>query len=90
MTKKSYIAKKAILHDGEPYAEGESIDLDEKTEAPQLIAVGAIEPAAEAIEPATEAIKPAAETTEPAAETTEPEAETIETATKPKKSAAKA
>ena len=47
MAKKSYIAKKAIQHNGDLYAEGESIDLDEKTEAPQLIAVGAIELAPE-------------------------------------------
>ncbi len=55
MAKKSYIAKKAILHNGEPYAEGESIELDEKTEAPQLMAVDAIEPAPEAKKAAAKA-----------------------------------
>ena len=48
MAKKPYIAKKTILHDGEPFAEGDSIELDEKTEAPQLLAVDAIEPAPKA------------------------------------------
>ena len=63
MAKKSYTAKKDILHDGERYAEGDRIELDEKTEAPPLMAVGAIAPedaettefpplmAAEAIDP---------------------------------------
>ena len=44
MAKKSYIAKKVIQHNGELYAEGDPIDLDDKTEAPQLLAVEAVEP----------------------------------------------
>ena len=44
LAKKSYIAKKAIQHDGELYAEGDPIELDDKTEAPALLAVEAIEP----------------------------------------------
>lgn len=47
MAKKSYIAKKAIQHNGELYAEDDPIELDEKTEAPQLLAVGAVELAPE-------------------------------------------
>lgn len=45
MTKKAYTAKTPINHDGEDYAVGDSLELDDKTEAPQLIGVDAIEPA---------------------------------------------
>ena len=43
MAKKTYTAKTAINHDQVDYAEGDSIELDDKTEAPALIAVGAID-----------------------------------------------
>lgn len=43
MAKKTYTAKTQIQHNGEDFAEGDSIELDDKTEAPQLLAVGAIE-----------------------------------------------
>lgn len=44
MTKKAYTAKTPINHDGKDYAIGNPIELDDKTEAPQLIGVDAIEP----------------------------------------------
>lgn len=47
MTKKAYTAKTAINHDQKPYEPGDPIELDDKTEAPALLAVDAIEPAAE-------------------------------------------
>ncbi len=47
MATKPYIAKKQIQHDGELYAEGDPIELDDKTEAPPLIAVEAVELVAE-------------------------------------------
>ncbi len=47
MAKKSYIAKKTIQHDGEIFDVDAPIELDEKTEAPQLLAVGAVELAPE-------------------------------------------
>lgn len=46
MAKKTYTAKTPIQHDNKDYAEGDPIELDDKTEAPQLLAVGAIEPPA--------------------------------------------
>lgn len=42
MAKKSYAAKVAITHDGEPYAAGDEIALEDKHAKP-LIDVGAIE-----------------------------------------------
>lgn len=45
MTKKTYTAKTPINHNGEDYAVGDPLELDDKTEAPQLLAVEAIEPA---------------------------------------------
>ena len=43
MAMKAYVAKTAIRLDGKSFAEGDPIELDEKTEAPQLIAVDAVE-----------------------------------------------
>jgi hypothetical protein len=43
MAKKTYAAKTQIEHDKVTYMEGEPIELDDKTEAPALLAVGAIE-----------------------------------------------
>lgn len=45
MAKKTYVAKTPINYSGEPFAEGDPIELDDKTEAPALLAVGAIAPA---------------------------------------------
>lgn len=45
MAKKSYIAKTPIDYNGVLYAEGDPIELDDKTEAPALLAVQAIAPA---------------------------------------------
>lgn len=45
MAKKSYVAKTPIQYNGNDYAEGDPIELDDKTEAPQLLAVNAIEEA---------------------------------------------
>ena len=47
MAKKTYTAKTPINHNGEDYAVGDPLELDDKTEAPQLLAVQAIEPAPE-------------------------------------------
>jgi hypothetical protein len=47
MAKKTYIAKTAIEHNKEAYTEGEELSLDDKTEAPALLAVKAIEEAPE-------------------------------------------
>lgn len=44
MATKPYLAKTPIEYNGKPFAEGETLELDDKTEAPQLIAVGAVEP----------------------------------------------
>lgn len=46
MAKKTYTALTAIHHDGEEYAAGDPVDMDDKRDAPALLAVGAIEPAA--------------------------------------------
>ena len=43
MAKKAYVAKTPIEHDGKPYAEGETIELDDEIDAPALLAVDAIE-----------------------------------------------
>lgn len=43
MAKKTYIANTPIQHDGEDYAEGDKIELDDKSEAPALLAVAAVE-----------------------------------------------
>jgi hypothetical protein len=43
MTIKTYTAKTPIKHNGEDIAVGDTVDLDDKTEAPQLIAVDAID-----------------------------------------------
>lgn len=43
MAQKTYTALTPITHDGELYAAGDPIELDDKTQAPQLLAVGAIE-----------------------------------------------
>lgn len=43
MAKKTYTAKTVIHHNQVEYAEGDEIELDDKTEAPELLAVGAIE-----------------------------------------------
>lgn len=43
MAKKNYTAKTPIQHNGTDFAEGDQIELDDKTEAPQLLAVSAIE-----------------------------------------------
>ncbi len=51
MATKSYIAKTPITYNGEDYAEGEQIDLDDKVDAPQLLAVDAIEPVKAAAKP---------------------------------------
>lgn len=45
MAKKTYQALTTINHDGELYAAGDPIELDDKKQAPQLLAVGAIEAA---------------------------------------------
>lgn len=45
MDQKTYTALTTIDHDGRRYLAGDPIDLDEQTEAPQLLAVNAIEPA---------------------------------------------
>ncbi len=42
MAKKTYQAMTTINHDGELYAVGDPIELDDRTQAPQLLAVGAI------------------------------------------------
>lgn len=47
MAKKTYLAKTPIEHDGEDFAIGDPIELDDKTQAPQLLAVEAIELAPE-------------------------------------------
>ncbi len=44
MAKKQYIAKTPIQHNGDDFAEGDPIELDDKTEAPALLAVNAVEP----------------------------------------------
>lgn len=59
MTKKTYTAKTPIQHNGKDVAEGDPIQLDDKTEAPPLLAVDAVELADE-VEPA-----PSAKKTEP-------------------------
>lgn len=43
MAKKTYTVKTPIDYSGELFAEGDPIELDDKTAAPQLLAVGAIE-----------------------------------------------
>lgn len=43
MAKKTYLAKTAITHNDTNYVEGDTIELDDKTEAPQLLAVNAVE-----------------------------------------------
>ena len=43
MTLKTYTAKTAINHNKVDYAEGDPIELDDKIDAPALIAVGAID-----------------------------------------------
>lgn len=43
MAKKLYTALTAITHDGERYETGETIELDDRKDAPQLVLVGAIE-----------------------------------------------
>lgn len=43
MPKKTYVAKTPINHDQKDYAVGDSIELDDKTEAPALLDVAAIE-----------------------------------------------
>lgn len=43
MDTKTYTAKTPIKHDEKDYAVGDLIELDDKTEAPQLILVYAIE-----------------------------------------------
>lgn len=45
MAKKSYTVKTPVNHNNEDFAAGDSIELDDKTEAPALLAVAAIEPA---------------------------------------------
>jgi hypothetical protein len=45
MAKKQYIAKTHITHNNEPFEAGDPIELDDKTEAPELLKVKAIEPA---------------------------------------------
>ncbi len=45
MVKKVYVAKTPIEHDGKPCAEGDPIELDDKIDAPALLAVNAIESA---------------------------------------------
>lgn len=45
MAKKTYVAKTAINHNQEDFAVGDPIELDDKTEAPALLAVEAIEEA---------------------------------------------
>lgn len=47
MAKKTYTALTTINHDGELYAVGDPIELDDKKQAPQLLAVGAIEATAQ-------------------------------------------
>lgn len=44
MAKATYKALTAIDFDGERYEPGDPIDLDDKKQAPDLLAVGAIEP----------------------------------------------
>lgn len=48
MAKKTYTALTTITHDGETFVVGEAIELDDKKQAPQLLAVGAVEPAPKA------------------------------------------
>lgn len=45
MVTKNYTVKTPITHNDKNYAVGASIELDDKTEAPQLLGVDAIEPA---------------------------------------------
>lgn len=45
MAKKTYVAKTVIKHNDVDYVDGDPIELDDKTEAPQLLAVNAIEEA---------------------------------------------
>ncbi|HRF12578.1 MAG TPA: hypothetical protein PLR37_10660 [Candidatus Accumulibacter phosphatis] len=52
MAKKTYTALTTINHDGEPYAAGDPIELDDKTQAPQLLSIGAIEAPAQKSRPA--------------------------------------
>lgn len=47
MTKKTYIAKTPIKHDGEDIEVGDMLELDDKKQAPALLEVGAIELAEE-------------------------------------------
>ncbi len=47
MAKKQYTAKTPIQYNGDDYAVGDPIELDDKIEAPQLLLVDAIEPAPE-------------------------------------------
>lgn len=47
MAKKKYVAKTPITYNNEDYAVGDPIELDDKTEAPQLLQVEAIAPASE-------------------------------------------
>lgn len=46
MTKKTYIALVRIKHDGEDFEIGETLELDDKKDAPALLDVQAIELAA--------------------------------------------
>lgn len=43
MAKKTYTAKTPIEHNGVPYEPGDPLELDDKTEAPALLAVDGIE-----------------------------------------------
>lgn len=43
MARKTYTTKTPVQHDGKNFVEGDPIELDDKTEAPQLLAVDAIE-----------------------------------------------
>lgn len=52
MAQKTYTALTTITHDGERYGVGDPIELDDKTQAPQLLAVGAIEAPAQKSRPA--------------------------------------
>lgn len=43
MAKKTYVAKTPINHNQQDYAVGAPIELDDKTESPALLDVGAVE-----------------------------------------------